>query len=91
MMETASVTMRTKVIITTTAQILFADEKSIFGIGESADLACLNGVRRAAENIAAPMINGIISWWADYTANGLPYTVTLKTGKNADRLVKERD
>ena len=87
MMETASVTMRTKVIITTTAQILFADEKSIFGIGESADLACLNGVRRAAENIAAPMINGIISWWADYTANGLPYTVTLKTGKNADRLV----
>ena len=36
MMETASVTMRTKVIITTTAQILFADEKSISGIGESA-------------------------------------------------------
>ena len=33
------------------------------------------------------MINGIISWWADYTANGLPYTVTLKTEKNADRLV----
>ncbi|WDN89502.1 hypothetical protein BuS5_02470 [Desulfosarcina sp. BuS5] len=87
MMETASVTMRVKAIVTTTAQILFADEQSISGIGESADIACLNGARRAAENIASPMINGIVSWWADYTANGLPYTIRLKTGKNADRLV----
>ena len=87
MMETASVTMRVKAIVTTTAQILFADEQSISGIGESADIACLNGARRAAENIASPMINGIVSWWADYTANGLPYTIRLKTGKNADRMV----
>ncbi len=87
MMETASVTMRIKAIVTTTAQILFADEQSISGIGESTDLACLNGARRAAENIASPMINGIVSWWADYTANGLPYTIRLKTGKNADRMV----
>ena len=87
MMETASVTMRVKAIVTTTAQILFADEQSISGIGESADIACLNGARRAAENIASPMINGIVSWWADYTANGLPYTIRLKTGRNADRLV----
>ena len=87
MMETASVNMRTKAIITTTAQILCADEQSISGIGESADLACLNGARRAAENIALPMISGIVSWWADYTANGLPYTVILKTGKNAGSMV----
>ncbi len=87
MMETASVTMRVRVIATTTAQILFADEKSISGIGESADLACLNGARRAAENITLPTINGIVSWWADYTANGLPYIVILKTGKNADSMI----
>ncbi|MCD6271750.1 MAG: hypothetical protein J7K30_02620, partial [Deltaproteobacteria bacterium] len=87
MMETASVNIRVKIIITTTAQILFADEKSISGIGESADLACLNAARRAAENIAPAMVKSIVSWWADYTANGLPYTIALRTGKNADRLV----
>ncbi len=87
MMETASVNMRVKAVITTTAQVLFTDEKSISGIGASADLACLNAARRAAENIAPPMVKSIVSWWADYTANGLPYTIALRTGENTDRLV----
>ena len=33
------------------------------------------------------MINTIVSWWADYTASGLPFTVTLHSGPRADHLV----
>ena len=34
-----------------------------------------------------PMMNNIVSWWADYTANGLPYVLTLRTQPRADMLV----
>jgi len=32
-------------------------------------------------------MDAIVSWWADNTANGLPYIITLKTPIKADRLV----
>jgi len=87
MMETASVTFGTKAIVTTTAQILTADEKTVPGVGNSADLARRNGAQRAAEAIVNPMMNRIVSWWTDYIANGVPYIITLQTPPRSYRTV----
>ena len=41
---------------------------------------------RAADAVSDYMIKAVASWWDDYTANGLPYTVTLHTPRGADTL-----
>lgn len=86
-MENTPVTLRTKSIVTTTGQVLGAEENNITGIGKTADLSRQNGAGRAAEALAPKIITSIFSWWADYIANGLPYVVTLQTEPKADRLV----
>ena len=44
----------------------------------------MDGVRRATDALAQPMMDTIVSWWADYTANGLPYVIILQTPPKAD-------
>jgi hypothetical protein len=86
-MEHAPVTLGTKAVVTTTAQILAAEEQSVTGVGKTPDLARQDGARRAAETISNPMMQTIVSWWNDYTANGTPYILTLRTIPKADSMV----
>lgn len=86
-MEQVPVSLRSQAVVTTTAQILTAEEQSISGVGKTGDLARKDGARRVAENLVQPMMQNIVSWWSDYTSNGLPYVVTLHTKPGADRLV----
>jgi len=81
------VSLRTQAVVTTTAQILTAEEQTVTGVGKTADLARLDGASRAAENLTQAMMQTIVSWWSDYTANGLPYVITLHAQPRADRLV----
>jgi len=85
--EQADAKVETKAIVTTTAQVLTADEKSVTGVGKNPSFARQDGARKAAEMLADPVTNAILSWWADYTANGLPYVVTLQTPLKSDRLI----
>ncbi|MDB4444428.1 hypothetical protein N9174_03730, partial [bacterium] len=86
-MEQAPVSLDVKAVVTTTAQVLTAEEQTISGIGNNHDLAARDGARRATESVVNPMMKTIVSWWTDYIANGLPYVVTLHTQPKADRLV----
>lgn len=88
-MESVPVGMRAQAIVTTTAQVLTAQEKTVQGVGNTPDLAARNGAARAADAVSNYMIKAIASWWDDYAANGLPYTVTLKTAPRADLLVMD--
>lgn len=83
-MESAPVTVNGQAIVTTTAQILTADRMVVNGMGQSVDLARQNGASRAADDLAQAMMGKIVSWWWDYTANGLPYVLTLHTKPKAD-------
>ena len=44
----------------------------------------MNGVHRAADALAQPMMDTIVSWWTNYIANGVPYVVTLQAHPKAD-------
>ena len=83
-MESMPVIMRAQAVVTTTAQILTAQKKTVAGIGKTPDLARMDGVRRATDALAQPMMDTIVSWWTDYTANGLPYVIILQTPPKAD-------
>jgi len=87
MMETATATMTTRAIVTTTAQILTADNKTSPGLGKTPELALATASGNAAQSCSEKLISSIISWWDNYTANGLPYIITLKTPPKADRLI----
>jgi len=83
-MESVPVSMRAQAVVTTTAQILTAQKKTVAGIGKTPDLARMDGVRRATDALAQPMMDTIVSWWTDYTANGIPYIIILQTPSRAD-------
>lgn len=87
MMEQAAVNLQTRAIVTTTAQVLTTETKQFTGVGQTADQAGRDASRKAAEEVGQTVMQAILSWWADYTANGLPYIVTLKTPPKSDRLV----
>lgn len=86
-MESAQVILTARSIVTTTAQILTADQKNATGIGQSPDFAKQDGASRAADDLINPMMEKIVSWWWSYVANGLPYVVTLHTKPGADMQV----
>lgn len=83
-MESTPVDLRTQAIVTTTAQILSAEGKSLIGVGKTPEMARMEGTRRVTEKTSQALIDTIVSWWADYTANGLPYIITLNTPTKAD-------
>jgi hypothetical protein len=87
MMETVPVSLETKVIVTTTAQILAAEQQDAEGIGNTPELASTDGARKSGEAIAELLMTKIASWWAEYTANGLPYVLTLKTPPKSDLMI----
>ncbi|BBO83082.1 hypothetical protein DSCO28_36480 [Desulfosarcina ovata subsp. sediminis] len=78
-MENVPVELRVRAIVTTTAQILAAEVKNITGVGQTPEMACIQGTQAATEKACQSLMTTTVSWWADYTANGLPYTITLKT------------
>ncbi len=86
-MVSVPVTMQLKAVETTTAQILTAKVLVIRGLGETREQARHSGVVRAARALADQAMPRIESWWWDYTANGVPYTVTLKAPARAERTV----
>lgn len=83
-MESVPVSMRAQAVVTTTAQILTAQEKTVAGIGKTPDLARMDGVRRVTDALAQPMMDRIVFWWTDYIANGIPYVINLQTPPKAD-------
>ena len=80
-METVPVTFRARAVETTTGQILDAWQSVVNGLGETPALAARDGAARAASRGAKEMSRAIAAWWADYTANGIPYVIILSTGK----------
>jgi len=86
-MEQAPVSVRGRAVVTSTAKILTAQQQNVTGMGKTPELARQNGAKRAAEKIAQPMIQMILSWWADYTANGIPFIVTLHSPARADQQI----
>jgi len=86
-MISVPVTMQLKAVETTTAQVLSAKELVIRGLGETKKQALHSGVVRAARALADQTMPRIESWWWDYTANGIPYTITLKAPEQAERTV----
>jgi hypothetical protein len=86
-MESVPVELSTRCIVTTTAQILTADNVSATGMGQSQDHAATNGALQAAEKTCAQLSDSILTWWTDYTANGIPYYITLKTKPGSVRKI----
>jgi len=86
-MESVPVSIRAKAIVTTTAQVLTAEDLTVQGMGKTPELALRDGARKAGEGVSRSLSQRILSWWTDYTANGLPYTIVLRTGSGADLLV----
>lgn len=87
LMESTTATMTTRAIVTSTAQILTANNNTESGLGKTIELAQLAASKNVANTNADKLIPAIVSWWDNYVANGLPYTVTLKTPPKSDRLI----
>lgn len=82
--ETAKSTIQTRVIVTTTAQILTTDEKAVSGMGKTKEEAFRKASSEIGRIESEYLIDQILSWWDDYTNNGIPYVITLKTPKKTD-------
>ena len=86
-MESTPVELRTRCIVTTTAQILTADNVSATGLGLSQAQATTDAAQKAAEKSSMHLTDAILTWWTDYTANGIPYILTLKTPPGSARRI----
>ena len=89
LMETAPASLRTRVVLSTTAQILTAQDHGAHGLGNTPDLAVHDGTRKAAVQSAETVSAAVTTWWWDYTANGTPHTVILRAKPGQDRLVMD--
>lgn len=89
LMETARASLRTRVVLSTTAQILTAQDHSAHGLGNTPDLAVQDGTRKAAIQSAETVSAAVTTWWWDYTANGTPHTIILRAAPGQDRLVMD--
>ncbi len=86
-MENVPVELKARAIVTTTAQILAAEVTNITGVGQTSEMACMQGTQAATEKTSKTLMTTTLSWWADYTANGLPYIITLKTPSKSMRQI----
>ena len=86
-MANVPVELRTRAIVTTTAQILSAETKNLTGVGETPETACIEGARAVTEKACRTLMKNTLAWWSDYTVNGIPYIITLKTPPKSVRLV----
>jgi hypothetical protein len=82
-MENAPVSLNIKAITATDGKILASSRQDITGVGKSRDGALRNGGQRVAEEISKHVIQSILTWWADYIANGTPYIIILNTNPNS--------
>ena len=86
-MEKAPVSLSIKAVTATEGKILASDSTTVTGVGQNKKEALRNGGTRAAEGISERVIQSILTWWADYVANGMPYIITLNTPPGSDRQV----
>jgi len=77
-METVPVTLSARAVVTSTGQVLSSEQTRVFGLGDSAHGALMDGARKSAERLGPELAEDIAGWWAEYTANGLPYRIVLK-------------
>ena len=83
-MEHVPVDLSARAVVTSTGQLLSSEQVKAFGLGDSEPAALKNGAQKAGRKLAAALSEDIAAWWAEYTANGLPYHIVLKTSsKNA--------
>jgi hypothetical protein len=86
-METAPVSVSARAVVTSTGQVLSSEQAQAFGVGKSGRAALRDGARKAANQAAQALSADIVGWWADYTANGLPYRILLKMPSGDARLL----
>lgn len=86
-METVPVSLSARAIVTSTGQVLSSEQARVFGLGNSAHAALMDGARKAADQLADSLSEDIVGWWAEYTANGLPYHLVLNSSPGSARQV----
>ncbi len=78
-METVPVTVAGRAVVTATGQVLSSEQARVSGLGNSSRAALMDGTRKAAKQLGTALSEDIVGWWAEYTANGLPYQIVLHT------------
>lgn len=86
-METVPVSLSARAIVTSTGQVLSSEQARAHGLGNSAHAALMDGARKVVEQLSTSLSEDIVGWWAEYTANGLPYHMVLKTASGSARQV----
>lgn len=82
--ETAKSTLQTRVIVSTTAQILTTDERTETGMAKTKVDAMRKASSKIGQVVSEYIIDQVLSWWDDYTNNGIPYIITLRTPEKTD-------
>jgi len=80
----AAVTLCATATATDTRQIIAVEEARCQGVGGDSEAAGEHAGCRAAERAGHALVAGILSWWEDCSANGIPYLVVLATPEQND-------
>lgn len=88
-MENVPAVVKARAISTTTAQVMGAGQVRANGIGVTPEAAKKDGIHKAAQEIAVKLSNDLASWWRNYTANGIPYIITLRAPEQSTELFIE--
>lgn len=78
-METVPVSVSARAVVTSTDQVLSSEQIRDYGLGNSSHAALMDGTRKSSDRLASALSEDIVGWWEEYTVNGLPYRIVLKT------------
>ena len=85
-MENVPVTLKARAVSTTTKQIMGRGEARATGIGVTPKAAEKEGIQKTSKQVAVKLSKDLASWWRNYTANGIPYIITLKVSGESTQL-----
>jgi hypothetical protein len=88
-METVPVSLSAQAVATAAGQVLSSEQTRAFGLGNSPHDALMDGSRKAANQLSTALSEDFLDWWIEYTANGLPYHIVLKTSPDNNRGVAD--
>lgn len=87
--ENIPVLLSARAVATSTGQVLSSEQIRAFGLGDSKAAALTDGARKAAARLGDALSEDFLGWWVEYTANGLPYHIVLKTSSVNSRVVAD--
>lgn len=86
-MQSAPVSLSAQALDTSNGQVFSSKQVRTFGLGQSSRAALTDGAQKASAQLADLLSGDILGWWAEYTVNGLPYHLVLKTSPDNGRQI----